>query len=166
MTQLLNWINIKFSLKRLEASNRLREDTTKGKSVDRALCSNRCTVRGGLLQSISDNWLLGWYFRGKIREFEVKSYVFKCKSKVLISFFEYNWVLFWCIQTTYLLLYNRHTSCYKGHKIAKICFSTLQGTREDVSFHMFLKKMDPNYLEKEKSRAIMRKKKLLKNLYL
>ena len=48
----------------------------------------------------------------------------------------------------------------------KVCFSTLQALREEVSFHMFLKKMTPNYLEKEKFRVIMRKKKLLQNLYL
>ena len=31
--------------------------------------------------------------------------------------------------------------------------------KQEVSFHMFLKKMTPNYLEKEKFRVIMRKKK-------
>ena len=38
--------------------------------------------------------------------------------------------------------------------------------REEVSFHMFLKKMISNHVEKEKFRVIMRKKKLLKNLHL
>ena len=38
--------------------------------------------------------------------------------------------------------------------------------REEGSFHMFFEKDDPNYLEKEKaSMVIMRKGKLLKNLY-
>ena len=37
-------------------SNRLREDTAPGTSGDKALCSNRWTVRGILLQSILDNW--------------------------------------------------------------------------------------------------------------
>ena len=31
--------------------------------------------------------------------------------------------------------------------------------KQEVSFHMFLKKMTPNYLEKEKFQVIMRKKK-------
>ena len=37
-------------------------------------------------------------------------------------------------------------------KVSKLqkCFSTLQDMRGEVSFHMFLKKMTPNYLEKEK----------------
>ena len=38
-----------------EPSNRLREDTAPGNSDDRALYSNRWTVRGTLLQSILDN---------------------------------------------------------------------------------------------------------------
>ena len=92
--------------------------------------------------------------------------MFKRKSKALISFFEYNWELFWCIQITYFLLYNTHTSCYKGNKIAKVYFSTLQGMRKEISFLLFLKKMTQNYLEKEEFRVIMRKKKLLYNLYL
>ena len=58
MTQLLNWIPLKYSLKRQEASNRLREDTGPGSSGDRALCSNRWTVGGTLLQSILDNWVV------------------------------------------------------------------------------------------------------------
>ena len=32
---------------------------------------------------------------------------------------------------------------------------------EEAGFHMLLKKITPNYLEKEKFRVIMRKKKLL-----
>ena len=42
-----------------------------------------------------------------------------------------------------------HTSCYKGQKIVKVWFSTLQGMREEVSFDMSLRKMTPNYLENE-----------------
>ena len=41
-------------------------------------------------------------------------------------------------------------SCYKGQKIVKVWFSTLQGMGEEVRFHMSLKKMTPNYLEEEK----------------
>ena len=52
----LSWIHFKYSLKSQEASNRLKEDTAPGNSVDRALCSNRWTVRETLLQSILDNW--------------------------------------------------------------------------------------------------------------
>ena len=52
-----------------------------------------------------------------------------------------------------------------GHVIKvselQVCFSTLQGMGEEVTFHMFLKKRTPNYLEKEKFRVVMRKKKLL-----
>ena len=33
--------------------------------------------------------------------------------------------------------------------IAKVCFLTLQGMRQKVSFQMFLRKMSPNYLQKE-----------------
>ena len=44
--------------------------------------------------------------------------------------------------------------------IAKVCFSALQNMGEEVSFHIFFKKMSPNYLEKEKFQVIMRKKKL------
>ena len=46
-----------------------------------------------------------------------------------------------------------------GHVIKvselQVCFSTLQGMGEEVTFHMFLKKRTPNYLEKEKFRVIM-----------
>ena len=37
-------------------------------------------------------------------------------------------------------------------KVSKLqkCFSTLQDMRGEVSFHMFLKKMAPYYLEKER----------------
>ena len=52
---LLNCISFKFSLKRQEAANRLREDTSPGNSGDRALCLNCWTVRGILMQSILDN---------------------------------------------------------------------------------------------------------------
>ena len=47
---------IKYSLKREGASNRLREDTAQGNSGNRALWSNRWTVRGTLLQSVVHNW--------------------------------------------------------------------------------------------------------------
>ena len=40
-------------------------------------------------------------------------------------------------------------------------FNITRYEAEEVSFHMFLKKMTTNYLEKEKFEAIMRKKKLL-----
>ena len=43
---------LRYSLKRQEASNRLREDTAPGNFRDKALCSNRRTVRGTLSQSI------------------------------------------------------------------------------------------------------------------
>ena len=46
---------IKYSLKREGASNRLREDTAPENTGDRALWSNRRTVRGTLLQTILDN---------------------------------------------------------------------------------------------------------------
>ena len=47
-----NNIIIKQSLKREEASNRLREDTAARNSGDRGLSSGRWTVRGTLLQSV------------------------------------------------------------------------------------------------------------------
>ena len=47
---------IKYSLKREGVSNRLGKDTGPGNSGNRALCSNRWTVRGTLLQTILDNW--------------------------------------------------------------------------------------------------------------
>ena len=46
---------IKYCLKKEGASNRMREDTAPGNSGDRALCSNRWTVKGTLLQNILDN---------------------------------------------------------------------------------------------------------------
>ena len=54
-SQKKNNIIIKQSLKREEASNRLREDTAARNSGDRGLCSNHWTVRGTLLQSVLDN---------------------------------------------------------------------------------------------------------------
>ena len=69
MAQPLNWLNlsntlwfknhrkkIRYYLKREGASNRLTEDTAPGNSGERALHSNRWTVRGILLQTILDNW--------------------------------------------------------------------------------------------------------------
>ena len=118
----MSWIHFKYSLKRQEASNRLREDIAPGNSGDKALRSNCWTYRGTLLQSILDNWAVSQELWDDILEGKVDSYLLKRKSKVLISFFEYNWELFWCIQTTYVLLYNTHTSCYKGQKNCKSMF--------------------------------------------
>ena len=73
----------------------MREDTALGNSGDRALHSNRRTVRGTLLKIILDNWavfqelwddILEEKF-DSIQKFEVNSYVLKRKSKALISFF-------------------------------------------------------------------------------
>ena len=47
---------MKDSLKGAGASKRLREDTAQGNSGGRALCSNRWTARGTLLQTILANW--------------------------------------------------------------------------------------------------------------
>ena len=46
----------------------MREDTAPGNSGDRALCSNRWTVRGTLLQTISDNWAVFQELRNDILE--------------------------------------------------------------------------------------------------
>ena len=46
---------MKDSLKGAGASKRLREDTAQGNSGGRALCSNRWTARGTLLQTILAN---------------------------------------------------------------------------------------------------------------
>ena len=46
----------------------MREDTAPGNSSDRALCSNRWTVRGTLLQTISDNWAVFQELRNDILE--------------------------------------------------------------------------------------------------
>ena len=36
---------------------------------------------------------------------------------------------------------HRHLSCYEAQQIAKVCLSTLQGMREEASFHMFFEKV-------------------------
>ena len=58
------------------------------------------------------------------------------------------------------LQYTRHVM--KVNKLQNY----VHGKAEEVNFHMFLKKMTLNYLEKETFRFIMRKKKLMQNLYL
>ena len=49
---------IKYSPKREEAFNKLREETAPGNSGYRTLCPIRWTVRVVLLQSILDNWVV------------------------------------------------------------------------------------------------------------
>ena len=138
---------IKYPLKREGVSNRLREDTKPETSYDRALRSNHRTVRRTLFQSILDYW----YFRGEVHS-EIRGQLISIQmlKRSLISFFEYNLEFFLCIQTTYLRLYNTHTLCYKGQKIAKVCFSTLQGMRGEVSFICFWKRW-PETNQKKKS---------------
>ena len=65
------------------------------------------------------------------------------KCKALIPFLEYNWEFqFWSIQITYLILYNAHTcNVTELSKLKKICFSTLQGMREEASFRVFFEKV-------------------------
>ena len=95
--QLLNWINfwntlwfknhrtnIKYSLKREGAFNRLREDTMPENSGSRTLCLNRWVIRGTLLQSILDNWavfykLLDWSLQGKV-DSEIRGQVIRCSN--------------------------------------------------------------------------------------
>ena len=76
--------------------------------------------------------------------------MFKRKSKVLFIYFlmQLGVVLMntdnlsSSLQYTHVML-QRSENC-------KSIVSTLEGMREKVSFHMFLKRMTPNYLEKRK----------------
>ena len=61
-------------------------------------------------------------------------------------------------------------SCYEAQQIAKICFSSLQGKREEASFRMFFEKVraskrkleiDDQKQPKKIFRVIMRTEKLL-----
>ena len=36
--------------------------------------------------------------------------------------------------------------CYKAHEIAKVCFSKLQGMREEAIFDMFIKKVKAEFV--------------------
>ena len=38
--------------------------------------------------------------------------------------------------------------CYKAHEIAKVCFSKLQGMREEAIFDMFIKKVKAEFVFK------------------
>ena len=61
-------------------------------------------------------------------------------------------------------------SCYEAQQIAKICFSSLQGMRAEVSFRVFFEKVraserkleiDDQKQPKKNFRVIMRTEKLL-----
>ena len=64
---------IKCSLKREGASSRLRRYTASGNIGDRALCSNWWTVRGTLLRTILENWVVFQEFWNDILEWKVDS---------------------------------------------------------------------------------------------
>ena len=97
--QFLKWINFTQSLKRQEASNRLRKGTAPGNFGDRALCSNHWTVRGALLRSILDNWAVFQELWGDILEGKVD---LKIRGQVI------------GVQTRKQSFNLFFTSCYKG----------------------------------------------------
>ena len=156
MTQLLNWINFKYSLKRQEASNRLREDTTPGNSGDRALCSNRWTVRGTLLQSILDNWAVFqelWddILEGKV-DSEIRGQVIRVQTqKQSFNFFFLN-TTGSCFDAYRQLIFfstihTRHV--IKVSKLQKYVFQHYKVWERKLVFIAFLKRW-PQTTEKKK----------------
>ena len=118
--QLLSWIHFKYSLKRQEASSRLREDTAPGNAGDRALCSNCWTFRGTLLQRTLNNWSLfqEWWddiLEGKV-DLEIWGQIIRVqKQKQSFNFF------FW-IQLGVFLRYTDNLSSSTCHviKVSKL----------------------------------------------
>ena len=154
--------NPKYSLKRERAFNILREDTAPGS------CPNRWTVRETLLQSILDNWAVFqdmWdgtldgkvdsKIWGQVVRIQTQKQSFNFFFWIQLGVFMYIDNLSFTLQCTHVML-ERSVNC----KSFSTCFSTLQGMREEVSFNIFLEKMTPNCLGKEKFRFIMTKKKL------
>ena len=160
MTQLLSWIHFKYSLKRQEASNRLREDTAPGNAGDRALCSNHWNFRGTLFQGTLDNWAVFQELWDDILEGKVDSEIRGQVIRVQTQGQSFNF-FFW-IQLGVVLMHTDNL-CYKVNKLQKYL---LQGMRGKLVFIYFWKRWPQNYLEKEKFWVIMRKKKLLQSLYL
>ena len=152
--QLLSWIHFKYSLKRQEDSNRLRENTAPGNVGDRVLYSNRWTFRGTLLQSTLDNWavfhkLWDYFLEGKV-DSEIWCQVIRVQTqKQSFSFF------FW-IQLGVLLIHTDNLSSYirqviKVSKLQKYVFQHYKVRERKLVLTYFWKRLgSPNYLEKEK----------------
>ena len=129
----------------------MREDTTPGNSGNRALFSNRWTLRGTLLHTILNNWAVFQGLWVDILEEKVDSEILFLNTNGS-CFNAYGQLIF------YSIIHTRHV--IKVSKLQKYVFYHYK-VREEVSFHMLLKKMTPNYLKKDMFRVIIRKKKLM-----
>ena len=154
----LSWIHFKYSLKSQEASNRLKEDTAPGNSVDRALCSNRWTVRGTLLQSILDNWAVFqelWddILEGKV-DSEIRGQVIRVQTqKQSFNFF------FW-IQLGVVLMHtdNLSSSLQKVSQLQKYVFQYYKVWERKLVFICFWKRW-PQTTKKKESFELQRGRK-------
>ena len=97
---------IKYSLKKERAFNRLREDTTPENSGNRTLYSNRWVNRVTLLQNILDNWavfqeLWDGILEGKV-DSEIRGQVIGVQKQMqnFNFFLECNWEFFYSAMHT------------------------------------------------------------------
>ena len=146
----------------------MRKNTASGNSGDRALCSNRWTVRGTLLQSILDSWavfqdLSDDILEGKV-DSEIRGQVIRVQTqKQSFNFF------FW-IQLGVVLMHTDNLSSSTRHvikvsKLQKYIFQHYKIRERKLVLYAF-EKDDLKLPKKRKFWFIMRKKKLKQNLYL
>ena len=144
----------------------MRQDTVPGSSDDRVLHSNHWTVRETLLQSILNNWdvfqdlwdrVLGGKIDSEIRDQVIRVLTQK-QSFNLFFWIQLGVFLMHTDNFFYSTIHTRHFM--KANKLQLFFNMFLNIARyERGSFHMYLKKMTPNY------RVFMRERKLL-HLYL
>ena len=138
---------IKYSPKREGASCSLRKANAAGNFCDTILWPSCWTVRGALSQSTLNNWAVSQELLDAVLKGRVDS---RARSQVIdVQTQMQSFNFFFGIQLEVLVLSHTdnssstlrytqmHMSYYKAQVIAKICFSSLQGMREEASFRMF-----------------------------
>ena len=118
---------------------------------DTILCPNCWTVTGALSQNVLDNWAVSQELWDAILKRRV---VLRARSQVIdVQSQMQSFNFFIGIQLEVLVLSHTdnssstlrytqmHMSYYKAQVIAIICFSSLQGMREEASFRMFFEKI-------------------------